>query len=309
MNMKLSELVELRERLKKAYFLDPVLESIDNLRLNIGLVNQNVDQKFSKQLDDLIGTYRTLRTSLQAPSEQVQKIIDDINHDITARSAHFFMDNYEDELHYEMPENIRRVRNMYIPDQVKTEIESRISLRANWKYPTLEIGCRDGEWTDKLVAGDPLYITDVYQEFLDNALAKYPAEYQRRVRPYLIENHDFQVLPQKQFSFIFSWNNYNYKSLKTIKRMLKQSWNLLRPGGVVMFSYNNCDMAPAAAYAESYFMSYVPKSMLLPICQQLGYEVIYSKDYEPAVSWLELRKPGDLATVKAHQAMGVIKEK
>jgi SAM-dependent methyltransferase len=108
---------------------------------------------------------------------------------------------------------------------------------------------------------------------------------------------------------VFSWNHFNYKTLDSIKKVLRQVYNLLRPGGVFMFSYNNGDLPDGAAYAENYFMSYVPRSMLIPVCQQLGFEITYAQDYEPAVSWLELKKPGELFTVKGHQALGIIKEK
>jgi SAM-dependent methyltransferase len=307
--MKLSELVDLRERLKKAFYLDPVLASIDNLRLNLSLVNQNVDENYSEQLDLLIKDYRDIRTEVHKPSERVQEIIDAINKEISSKSSHFFLNNYEDELNYEDPDNIRKVRVMYIPVQVQQEIESRIGLYSNWKYPGLELGCRDGEWTKFLVASDPLYIADAHQDFLDSAIKEYAPEFQRRVRPYLIRNNEYGVLPQSQFNFVFSWNHFNYKTLETTKQALKQVYNLLRPGGVCMFSYNNGDIPAGAAYAETYFMSYMPKSLLIPMCQSLGYEVVYQQDHEPAVSWLELRKPGELSTIKGHQALGIIKEK
>ena len=307
--MKLSELVDLRERLKSAFYLDPVLASVDNLRLNISLVNQNVAENYSGMLDLLVKDYRDLRSAVTAPSDRVHAIIDEINKEISSKSSHFFLDNYELELNYEDPDNIRRVRVMYIPAQVQQEIEGRIALYASWKYPGLEIGCRDGEWTRHLVASDPLYMTDMHQSFLDNAIKDYAPEYQRRVRQYLIKDGDYGILPQNQFNFIFSWNYFNYRSLDTVKQTLKQIYNLLRPGGVFMFSYNNGDLPAGAAYAESYFMSYIPKSMLIPACQQMGFEIVYTQDHEPAVSWVEIRKPGELTTVKGHQAMGIIKEK
>jgi SAM-dependent methyltransferase len=306
--MKLSELVDLRERLKKAFYLDPVLSSIDDLRLNLSLVNQNVDENYNKELDLLIKDYRNLRIEINRPSERVQEIIDTINKEISSKSSHFFLNNYEDELVYEKPDSIRSIRKMYVPIQIQQEVESRINLYSSWRYPCLELGCRDGEWTKLLVASDPLYITDEHQEFLDSAVKDYTHEYQRRVRPYLIKNNEYGILPQSQFNFVFSWNHFNYKTLDTIRQNLKQVYNLLRPGGVCMFSYNNGDIPMGAGYAETYFMSYAPKSLLMPIILGLGYEVVYQQDHEPAISWLEIRRPGELATVKAHQAMGTIKE-
>ena len=83
--------------------------------------------------------------------------------------------------------------------------------------------------------------------------------------------------------------------------------NWLRPGGVILFTYNNADLSASAGMCESYFMTYVPKSMLLPLAESLGY--ILEKDYDflPSTSWIELKKPGLLNTVKAHQSLGEIK--
>jgi hypothetical protein len=98
--------------------------------------------------------------------------------------------------------------------------------------------------------------------------------------------------------------------LDTVKEYLKSVKELLRPGGVFMFSYNNGDMYECAAYAEGMWMSYIPKSMLVPMCESLGFEVLYtheSRGSGTAISWLELKKQGTLETVKAHQVMGEIK--
>ena len=180
-------------------------------------------------------------------------------------------------------------------------------MHVDWKYPGLEIGCRDGQWTKYLVGMDPLYIADVHKEFVDSTAAAYPPEYQARLRQQVIRNSDLSALPKNQFGFVFSWNFFNYLPMYKIQHYLQQIYTLLRPGGVVWFSYNNADMTAAAEFADSYFMSYAPKSQLLPRCTEMGFEIISSADFDPAISWLELRKPGTLKTIKAHQVLGEIK--
>ena len=98
-------------------------------------------------------------------------------------------------------------------------------------------------------------------------------------------------------------------SLDTIKQFLLQANEWLRPGGVIMFTYNNADLSASAGMSESYFMTYVPKRMLIPLIESLGFEIISSTDILPSTSWIELKKPGTLSTVKAHQTMGEIKFK
>jgi SAM-dependent methyltransferase len=118
------------------------------------------------------------------------------------------------------------------------------------------------------------------------------------------------MLPQGQMAFVFCWNFLNYRSLDTVKEYLKSVKEVLRPGGVFMFSYNNGDMYECAGYAEGHWMSYIPKSLLVPMCESLGYEVIHTQESRgdgTALSWIELKKHGELNTVKAHQVLGEIK--
>jgi SAM-dependent methyltransferase len=121
-----------------------------------------------------------------------------------------------------------------------------------------------------------------------------------------IKEYQLPNLPKGQFNLVFSWNFFNYLTLNNIKKYLVQIYDLLRPGGVFIFTFNNGDLSAGAAYAENYYMSYVPKSMLVPVCEELGFEVLHTQDLEPALSWLEIRKPGELQTVKVSQALGKI---
>jgi SAM-dependent methyltransferase len=92
-----------------------------------------------------------------------------------------------------------------------------------------------------------------------------------------------------------------------MKQYLKQIFNVLRPGGIFMFSYNNGDTPQGAGMAENFAQSYMPKSMLTVLCESLGYEIADSSSYNTNIHWLEVRKPGELETIKAHQVLGEIK--
>jgi predicted TPR repeat methyltransferase len=94
--------------------------------------------------------------------------------------------------------------------------------------------------------------------------------------------------------------------MDTMKLYLQQVMTLLRPGGVFMFSYNDGDTPGGAGMAENLARSYMPKSFLLPMCQSLGFEIQAEAEHGPAISWMEIRRPGELATIKAHQVMGEI---
>ena len=310
---KLTELVRIREQLESVYSTDVIAGLVNELKNKITAVGQET------VLADAGETVLTLNkdldriyTDLDFCQDRFDLIIEKINQDIQQESQKFYTDNYSLELQVESEavDNIRKVRVMTLSHTLKETIISRIQLHTNWRYPALEIGCRDGEWTGYMVAADPLYITDQYRDFLESTLNQFTPEYQQRLREYLVRDANFGALPQAQFAFVFCWNFLNYRSLDTIKEYVKSVRDLLRPGGVFMFSYNNGDRHEQAGYAEGHWMSYMPKSMLIPMCESLGLEILHSEDTRnegTAVSWIEIRKPGELATVKAHQVLGEIK--
>jgi SAM-dependent methyltransferase len=221
-----------------------------------------------------------------------------------------FSNNYELELTCNSIETVKNIRKIAQDEIFELALKQRINLYSNWQYPALEIGCRDGEWTKYLVASDPLYIADSFDEFLVSAVQQFPDLYQGRVRKYkIVENCKIVNLPSNQLGLIFSYNYFNYLSLDSIKQYLHQAMNWLRPGGKIIFTYNNADLPAAAAYAENFFMTYVPKTILQPMAESLGFETTFSYDANPAFSIIEFKKPGQLKSIKLSQTSGEIKTK
>lgn len=306
--MKFSELVELRDRLTTVYDTSAISSGVDVLDTNLCHIKNSVsDLALKDEVSDLTTDLHRIYTTLKLNQDRYTALLDHVNQRISSDAAKFFTDNYKLELKYNAVENIRKIRVMSLRDDTREEILSRIQLHTSWQYPALEIGCRDGEWTKYMVAADPLYIVDHHREFTESAVSNFNEIYQRRIRVYLTEEHDLSTLPQGQMAFVFCWNLLNYASFDTVKEYLKSVKTILRPGGTFLFSYNDGDRPGCAGMAESFFMSYIPKSMLIPLCESLGYRVVQDCAREMTVSWLEIQLPGELKTVKAHQVMGEIK--
>ena len=307
--MKLSDLVLFKTRLNSTLTVDGIRTSIDQLTQALGeLTNDGISDVHNDYVRNAIHKLNTVRDELEVLQQSVADQNRIADEEISAMSKPFYVRNYDLELDYIDAQSIRDVRQLYIPPQAQQTFETRIGRYVNWKYPVLEMGCRDGDMTHHLVSGDPLYVVDNFQEFLDVTVNKFNEEYKHRIRPYLVDDEtvDFSALPPNQFGFVFSYNYFNYRSIQSIKDYMSEMFRLMRPGGVMMFTYNNADMAPAAAYAESYFMSYMPKSTLVPLIRSIGFDVVAEYDFNPAFSWLEIQKPGTLESIKAHQALGAI---
>ena len=310
--MALYDLVSLKQSLTQSLDVThevSTLNALSNRIANIKLQVPVISDEHQKFIDTLAQEYEQIGRQIAESTVKTELLISDLNHTITDLAHKLFSDSYELEERTGGIENVRNQRRIHLREDIEQDVKQRILLHTNWRYPALEIGCRDGEWTQYLVAADPLYIVDQFPEFLDSTNKKFPDAYQARLRKYVMKDHDLSALPKNQFAFVFSWSHFNYVSLDTVTQVLKQLKDLLRPGGIFLFSYNNGDTPAGAGMAENVAQTYMPKSLLIPICKSLGYEIAAEFDYTPNISWLEVKKPGTLHTVKAHQVLGEIKRR
>jgi SAM-dependent methyltransferase len=307
--MKLNELVRLRNQLASALETTALNSELEKNYSRLLSLSNDIDTDLSIGILDLANEHLAIKNVFERDLTQLQVLLAKIQEKINEQSTQFFAENYQFELKNLDPDTIRRMRNLKKDDEFEQVLLQRINLFSNWQYPALEIGCRDGEWTKYLVASDPLYIADVFEEFLGSAVQQFPQLYQGRVRKYLIKDfYKISNLPKNQFGLIFSYNFFNYLSVDSIKQFLIQASEWLRPGGTMIFTYNNADLPAAAAYAENYFMTYVPESILMLLVESLGFEITYVYNSEPAYSIMEINKPGTLKSIKVGQTAGEIKQ-
>ena len=314
--MKLSDLVKLRNNLQDISF-DGLVHQIDLLDASLSRnLSISLHENYKNQIENLINFLDKIESNNTNQQQNLINLIAAIEKEIEEITEPMLQLGYK--INGFFGSNLtnfdveRFDRVLELSDNERGEIGTVVRSYTDWHYPTLEIGPGDGEWTESLVAADPLYIVDRHQEFLNSTLNKFNEVYRKRLRAYLTGIHaarpefDFSMLPQNQFGFIFAWNVVNFWPFKETKQALKQCYDLLRPGGSMMFTYNNCDVVQCAEYAESGYKSYLTPKLLNTIFQELGFEIKHYKSTSINVHWVEIRKPGVLTTTKRHQTLGRI---
>lgn len=214
--------------------------------------------------------------------------------------------NAEHGTRFKTAEFQRKFQQLKLSTDTVTAVRARIGLYVDWRFPGLEIGPGDGEWTRQLVACDPLYLVDYNIEFLASSKKQFNEKYQPRMRLYTNRGEGLNMLPQHQFGFIFSWNTFNYLSFNQINEYLGDIYKALRPGGACMFSYNNGERSFCAQRAEEKLMSFVPETLLCKVLRKHKFIDIKPSNVDSAVSWIEFRKPGQLRSSRSGQALGKI---
>jgi hypothetical protein len=306
---KLYDLVKLRNIL---------LDKMDTLSLasdiqgKIQILNSIVNQ--NKTIDD-IELIENFKDNFDRLVIENQKIINGLN--TTVNIINQNIDNYalelfDDDAYQEKFREENILQTAYSSLEIENWVVSKITQYSDWHYPALQINPRSKKWIDPLVASDPLYLTYSNIFMIKDMIKEYPELYQTRLRLYEINDRDFSVLPQAQFGFVLCWDNFNHLSLDKIEKYIKEVWKLLRPGGHFIFSYSNCDLEGVALRAENWACSYSNSRWLIKLLKEIGYEITALHDNETGdafnthISWADIKKPGDLETVKAAQAMAQI---
>lgn len=314
MEKTLSNLVQLKDTLQR--YLD-----VAALKTTLQTMQQNVksmpEYSYYDHISVLMNGCSEAFDKLSAVEHDMELVIDDINSDINDLMRHQFVADYSKK----MISTVDQIRNghrtkLEINDEIYKTLLGRIQMYADWHYPGMQIGPQDGYLTDHMVSCDPLYLVDVFPEFLESTLNTFNEIYRARVRPYTIgydgvKTKSFSELPQNQFGFVLCWEVFNFLALDSIKEYLTELYDVLRPGGTILFSYNDGDTVNGSKNAEWGGCTFVPKRLLVPLVNSLGYDVSASFNFQPGisdVSWLEIKKPGEKSTIKGHQVLGIIQD-
>ena len=300
--MKPNELVDLSFRLHQLSLeqleseIDKVVKLVSDVDYEQQILTQIIEKLsiFTREIDEI----------KQLINESIDSIDSELNDQVKKLNAR----------PYEMSTvSVERENKINVlPPDHETEIAIRIQKYTSWQHPVLEIGPGDGKWTKNLVAGDPLYLLDVHKEFLDSAISQFDHSYKRRVRLYQTgtkvnkTNNDVSDLPKGQFGFIFAWNVFDYFPAVFIEDYLQQCLMLLKPGGVMMFSFNNCEFRPCAELAETGLKGWTPKWLLTEIVNRVGFEIITYGRKENTLHWIEIKKPGNLKSIRGFQTLATI---
>lgn len=310
--MKLSEIVA---RLNLLESLDITSEcniatgKLENIAHVVAEQSQHLYQSAG---DDIAKTYQDLSDSIVRFSEQIETLKQELQSDIIQREQEYLANSlhvYREEMIYDTPDVILN-RRMRIDDNDELVLRSRLKNLTDWRWPGMIIRPGVETYIEDMVPLDPLYVVDHDSELMRPAISKFTPEYQRRLREYVINDWAnepvLKELPNNQFGTIFAYHYFNHKPMPVVCKFLTEFYEKLRPGGSVLMTYNNCDLAHGVTRAEHAWMLYTPKRLIVKHAADLGFELINAYDGKGDVSWIEFRKPGDIASIRGGQTLAKI---
>ena len=309
--MKLSDLVKYLNHLDTLSIQTAASVSTAEIA-KITRIVQYQDIQIGDIAADLLSIQQDLGNSIKQYEQKLSQLRKGVQSLIEQHENKYFADstdNYQQGMRQDTPAYIL-TRTLNINPDSYMLLESRVKTHTNWQFPGMVIRPAHNPWIKDLVALDPMYLIDTHSDLFEPVTFLFTPEYQRRLRYYVIEEYTpdkiFWNLPREQFGIVYAFNYFNFKPWEVVKQYLDEIFVLLRPGGSFLFSFNNCDYWRAVGLTENHYCSYTPGRLLRKHVLELGYEITYDHQDQSSTTWIEIRKPGVLDSLRGGQALASI---
>ena len=188
------------------------------------------------------------------------------------------------------------------------QISADVGYHSDWRWAGVELNPSTGLLTNSMLACDPLYVYTgniTYTNNIRDRFNKFFAE--KRLMFY----DDLDKLPRGQLGLATSINCYEFWPMDPIKDEMRKVYNILRPGGYFIFTYNDCEREASLDFlaGQEAYRSYNTRTLMKSMVEMLGFDIVTEKCYRAANSWMIVKKPGDLYSQKLSSPLVRIVEK
>ena len=309
--MKLSNIVQYLNHLRPLSVKDAMVTALAEVT-KITHTVQHSEVQIKDLTADLISIQEDLTISLSQYEEKLKQLRAGVQTLIEQNESEYFAESttrYQENMRFDTPDWILK-RTRQLDADAKHLLQDRLNSYSNWQYPGMVIRPVQSPGLESLVAFDPLYLVDTHEDLLAPVRLLFTSEYQRRLRYYVIQEYTstdiFVNLPQKQFGFIYAFYYFDFKPLEIIQKYLDEVFLLLRSGGTFLFSFNDCDQWRAVGSAEHHFHCYTPGRLILQHARNIGYETVHVHSNLSGTTWIEIKKPGVLDSIRGAQALASV---
>jgi hypothetical protein len=317
--MELKDLItynNLIENIDTAGIEDGIHKSLTQFNNDLNIQDINFDKlkesMFEKQ-QNILENLSGLQNDLNKFKLEMKQYISTFEQPYHIMSEEIYK---KSQLNVHIRHSIAKDNNLLHNDDIKGKFFGCIKKYVSYTESCLQIAPVLGDMTDELVALDPLYLADnnidMFSEVKINKL--WNPIYRKRLRYYLIDDEEedpLHQLPKNQLGLIVAVDWFNFKPMRIIEKYLASMMSVLRPGGVAVFTFNNCNYPKAVDKVNEMQYCYTNGNTLREFCKSIGYDVLSSYNGEPDItlstSWLEIQKPGSRTSIRGGQNLGAIK--
>tara|TARA_B100001057_G_scaffold500913_1_gene618786 strand:+ start:10922 stop:11887 length:966 start_codon:yes stop_codon:yes gene_type:complete len=271
--------------------------------------------------DRMLNSHLSVLNNLEDMSLDLNTFKEEINKQVKKIEEPYYEKSKEIYKNHELlspMDKLSRLKNkdLLFHEDTTKELINAITIKISNQYACCQLAPGYGDITKHLVHGTPLYIveqdregsavnTDFFNQIMTN-----------RIAWYTMNDNDKEILsalPQSQIGCFVVIDYFNFKSEDIIEKYLKSIYKCLRPGGAVIFTFNNCDYPNAIDKVDEMYYCYTTGTQMKKICSSIGFEILRLTamgydELENGISWLEIKKPGELNTIRSAQGLASIEK-
>lgn len=311
--MNLSEFINYRNKLESMQVA--TVSALSNIELQkILLAVKDCPVPIAAQLLKLDAHRQNLDKEYQALESILNRIKGIINAVIESQGESWILESqkrYQFELDH-TPIDSFLTKKTAIPDADRDFYIARLNTYASWQQPGVLLRPAQNEFIHSMVCFDPLYIGDKHDDLLWPCQLNFPDQYRKRLRPFIYnenESESLAYLPDNQFGVGLAFDYFNFLPMHVIVFFLEQMFKKLKPGGIFCFTINDCDTEKGMKLVENFQTSYVPRRAINQHIERIGYQKIFEHNNDSPLTWIEVRKPGDLTSIKGGQVLAAVRPK
>lgn len=310
--MKLSQLVHFlnnldQHDLEKCYVnsVNP-MGDVANTVINSDIIGASLKDPITTKMQSVDSAVKSFASSIHQLKQQILVSIENLEGEYFRNSRELFEGMIHDSAEYILK------RKIAMPKPAADVFEQRLKLYTDWQTPGLIFRPAHLDALNDLVSLDPIYFVDTHSELITPILKNFHDDYRRRVRSYIIndacESNFLCRLPQNQFGLVAAQTFLNFKPLEYINTIMAEVFDLLKPGGAFVFTFNNCDYYGSVELAERNFACYTPGRLIKEHAKQVGYNISFEYNEPNVISFLEVVKPGKRTSIRGGQTLALIKD-
>ena len=298
------------DNLSVKHVYDELFELLKEVKTNLEIQKfdfDNIKEEITLESKKIQKSLNKIESGLEEFKQNLNDFFDSVEMPYYEESQELYNDHANDTAEYILDQY--RFKKLVYEEETLQFLINRIKLHVDWKWPAVEIRPALGEFSDMLTGCDPLYLVDTQEDLFSEVKTIWTPEYRRRLRYYTIDESSKMPLgnlPQNQIGFILAVNFFNFRTIDLIDKYLKSMFNLLKPGGVAIFTFNNCDYPIGVDNFEHAYYCYTPGRAIKELCANHGFRTLASFDMENNVSWLEIQKPGNRTSLRGGQNLARI---
>jgi len=187
-------------------------------------------------------------------------------------------------------------RNSYLSTDIIEKCQAVIRYYTTWQHASLEVNPGDGVFSIEMNAAEPQYCIVQNKDVEAAVKSKFNDFYaRRRLRIY----SSITDVPESCAGIATCINLFEYLPLDPIKDIAKQVITCLKPGGVFLSTYNNCEQRRSLEMLDNEFRCLNTKEIMSNLLYGVGFDIVDTGSVnDGAWSYIIVKKPGDLFSEK-----------